>query len=365
MRASRSLEELIELGIIEEIIRPLQSGKEAQIYLVRCEGEQRVAKIYKEANNRSFRNRVEYTEGRRVRNSRQQRAMEKKSRYGKEELEAAWKIAELEVLYKLHAASVRVPQPYQFIDGILIMELITNADGNPAPRLIDLTFTPEEAQEMLKHLVQDVVKMLCAGIVHGDLSDFNILVEPNGPVIIDFPQACDPAFNRNAKRLLFRDVRNITRFMGRFAPHLNRLKYGPEMWALYEKGELLPDTQLTGHFVEDKRAIDADALLREIQAASQEAAQKEAAQGLSKYAARRAQRFQDIARDIVEPQPLSEQDDRDRSENNSSPKRSRKNRRRRRGNNGSNNQNNRPNRSDESRSHNKQSRRRRGPRRSH
>ena len=193
MRASRSLEELIELGLIEEIIRPLQSGKEAQIYLVRCEGEQRVAKIYKEANNRSFRNRVEYTEGRRVRNSRQQRAMEKKSRYGKEELEAAWKVAELEVLYKLHAANVRVPQPYQFIDGILIMELITNADGGPAPRLIDLTFTPKEAKEMLELLVQDVVKMLCAGIVHGDLSDFNILVEPTGPVIIDFPQACDPA----------------------------------------------------------------------------------------------------------------------------------------------------------------------------
>ena len=305
MRIPKSLEELLELGIIEDIVRPLQSGKEAQIYLVRSKGELRVAKIYKTANNRSFKNKSDYTEGRKVRNSRQRRAMEKKSRYGREELEHAWKVAELNTLYKLQAAGVRVPKPYHFVDGVLIMELVQSKKGTPAPRLIDISLSSAEAKSMLEVLIRDIVKMLCAGVVHGDLSDFNILIDENGPVIIDFPQACDPAFNRNARRLLLRDVRNVTRFMGKFAPHLNKLKYGPEMWDLYERGELFPDTELTGHYVEKEKIVDTHSLLMELKSAAQEGPPKEG-QKISKYAARRAKKIQEQSETFVDPKPLPE-----------------------------------------------------------
>jgi RIO kinase 1 len=290
------LSELLDLGVIDEVIRPLQAGKEAQVYLVVSKGELRVAKVYKDANQRSFKHRSDYTEGRRVRNTRQQRAMGKNSRYGRQENEAAWRNAEVDCLYRLFDAGVRVPTPYDFVDGVLIMELIGDNNGSPAPRLSDLSWSAREAETLLENLIQEVVRMLCAGIVHGDLSDFNILVDPKGPVLIDFPQAVDPAHNQQARRLLIRDVKNLTHFMARFAPHLRRRKYGPEMWALYERGELTPTTRLTGHFKSSEKKADTRSVLDEIQEAAREAAAKQEARGgPSKYAARKAKRLQEQA----------------------------------------------------------------------
>ena len=297
MSLPKPLTELLDLGVIQEVIRPLQAGKEAQIFLVMSQDEIRVAKVYKEAMQRSFKHRSDYTEGRRVRNSRQQRAMNKNSRYGRQENEAAWRSAEVDCLYKAFEAGVRVPTPYEFVESVLIMELIGNGNGAPAPRLSDLSWSPKDAEALLEHLVQEVVRMLCGGGVHGDLSDFNILVDQKGPVIIDFPQAVDPAVNRQAKRLLFRDVTNLTNFLGRFAPHLRKRRYGPEMWALYERGELKPDTRLTGRFKRSTRKTDTRSVLEEIQFAAREAAaQQEARGGPSKYAARKAKRVQEEAR---------------------------------------------------------------------
>ena len=284
MRLPKALKGVVDLGVIDSVIRPLQSGKEAQIYLVEAKGERRVAKVYKDASNRSFKHRSEYVEGRKVRNSRQQRAMDKKSKFGRAEMEAAWKSAEVDVLHRLHNTGVPVPTPYEFVDGVLIMELITGVDGAPAPRLIDVTFTYKEAEEMLKVLVQYVVKMLCAGVVHGDLSDFNILIGANGPVIIDFPQAIDPAKNNNARKLLLRDVKNLTFFLSRFCRRLKKRKYGPEMWDLYQDGKLTPETVLSGRYVPPNKRVDTNAVLREIQATAREEAQKRARLGPSKYA---------------------------------------------------------------------------------
>jgi RIO kinase 1 len=285
---------LIDLGIIEDVIRPLQAGKEAQIYLVTSRGELRVAKVYKEANQRSFKHRSAYTEGRRVQNSRQQRAMDKASSYGRKEIETAWRNAEVDCLHLLFDAGVRVPTPYDFVDGVLIMELIHDGDGRPAPRLVDLSFRPKEAEKLLERLIQQVVRMLCAGVIHADLSDFNILVDPKGPVIIDFPQAVDPARNQQAKRLLLRDVKNLTNFLGRFAPHLRKRQYGKEMWALYERNALNPETRLTGRFKRSSRNADTHSLIEQIQDEAREFAERQEAQGgLSKYAARKAKRVQE------------------------------------------------------------------------
>ncbi len=246
MRIPESLASLAEYGIIEEVLRPLMSGKEAQIYLVISGGEQRVAKVYKEAQNRTFKNRAEYTEGRKVRNTRDQRAMGKGSRHGREQVEAAWRATEVEMIYRLRDAGVRVPIPYHFIDSVLVMEMITDAEGNPAPRLGDLTLEPEEAKAIFERLLSEVVRMLSAGVVHGDLSDFNVLVGTDGPVVIDFPQAVDASSNQNARKLLLRDVDNLHRFMARFAPEYRALPYAQEMWQLYERSELAPDAKLTG-----------------------------------------------------------------------------------------------------------------------
>jgi len=290
------LAELHDLGVIDEVIRPLQAGKEAQVYLVVSKGAIRVAKVYKDATQRTFKHRSDYTEGRRVRNTRQQRAMSKNSRYGRKENEAAWQDAEVDCLYRLFDAGVRVPTPYEFVDGVLIMELIEDGSGNPAPRLSDLSWSAREAEALLENLVQEVVRMLCAGIVHGDLSDFNILIDPKGPVLIDFPQAVDPAHNNQARRLLIRDVNNLIHFMARFAPHLRRRKYGQEMWALYERGELTPTTKLTGRFRASEKKADTRSVLDEIQEAAREAAaQQEARGGPSKYAARKAKRLKEQA----------------------------------------------------------------------
>ena len=240
------------------------SGKEAVVYVVRCADEIRCAKVYKEANKRSFRQAVQYTEGRKVKNSRRARAMEKGSRYGRKEQEEAWQHAEVDALQRLAAAGVRVPRPYNFLDGVLLMELVKDGDGNAAPRLNDLELTPERAREYHHMLIVQVVRMLCAGVVHGDLSEYNVLVGSDGPVIIDLPQAVDAAGNNSAQGMLERDVDNLTAYFGRFAPELGTTDYGKEIWSLYESGALQPDSALTGCFVRVESPVDVDGVIREI-----------------------------------------------------------------------------------------------------
>lgn len=252
MRIPLSLDPLVETGIIQSVVRPLMSGKEAQLYLVISGGEERVAKVYKDAGQRSFKRRDDYTDGRKVRNSRDRRAIAKGSRHGRSENEAAWRSAEVDVIYRLRAAGVRVPEPYNFMEGVLIMELIKDEEGLPAPRLGDLSFSRADAREVYDSVLQEVVRMLCAGVVHGDLSEFNVLMSATGPVIIDFPQAVDPASNPAARRLLLRDVDNLHRFLEQ-ATGQRRSPYAQEMWGLFERSELTPETQLRGRF-RDQRA---------------------------------------------------------------------------------------------------------------
>lgn len=237
MKTPRRLEPLIEDGLIDEVVRPLMSGKEASVYVVRCGDSLRCAKVYKEANKRSFRQAAEYQEGRKVRNSRQARAMAKGSKYGRREQEEAWQNAEVAALFRLAGAGVRVPKPYDFLDGVLLMELVADADGDAAPRLNDVTLEPDEARRHHAFLIRQIVAMLCAGLVHGDLSEFNVLLGPDGPVIIDLPQAVDAAGNNHAFSMLERDVGNMAAYFGRFAPELRQTRYAKEMWALYEAGE--------------------------------------------------------------------------------------------------------------------------------
>ncbi len=265
MRVPARLEPLLERGIIDDVIQPLQSGKEAAVYVVLAEGEERVAKVYKEADHRSFKHRSAYAEGRKVRNSRQQRAMAKKSRYGREEIEAAWRDAEVDAIYRCQAAGVRVPIPHAHMDGVLVMEMIQGPNGGPAPRLVDMTFDAESARAVFDKVLREVVKMLCAGVVHGDLSDFNILMGRNGPVIIDFPQWLDAAQNRNARQMLERDIDNLQAFLGRYAKTLKSRRFGKEMWQLFEQNELRPETVLTGTAKKSKIKEDPYALLREIE----------------------------------------------------------------------------------------------------
>ncbi len=274
MRIPKRIEPLVEDGLVDQVLRQLKSGKEATVYVVQCGGEIRCAKIYKEANQRGFHQAVHYTEGRKVKNSRQARAMEKGSRYGRKEQESAWQRSEVDALYKLAAAGVRVPQPYNFYEGVLLMELVSDENGEPAPRLNDLELTPEQAREFHAFLIRQVVLMLCAGIVHGDLSEFNVLVDGKGPVIIDLPQAVDAAANNNASRMLERDVDNLANYFGRFAPELHATGYGKEIWALYQRGELLPDTPLTGRFKQNEKQADVRSVMREIDSARDEHAAK-------------------------------------------------------------------------------------------
>jgi RIO kinase 1 len=278
MRVPHRLESLHEMGIIHEVVRPLMSGKEAQLYLVVAGGEQRVAKVYKEADQRSFKQRTDYTDGRKVRNSRDRRAIAKGSRHGKARDEQAWQSAEVDVIYRLRAAGVRVPVPYNFMDGVLVMELVAGEDGEPAPRLGDLSFSADEARSVYDSVMQEVVRMLCAGIVHGDLSDFNILMSAAGPVVIDFPQAVDASGNSAARRLLLRDVDNLHNFLGRATRH-PRLPYAQEMWELYERNELTPDTQLRGRFRDNRRAADTKDVLALIGDAERDEMRRRRAQG--------------------------------------------------------------------------------------
>jgi len=272
MKAPPRLQSLVEEGLIDTVVRQLMSGKEAMVYVVRCGDETRCAKIYKEADQRSFRQAVDYTENRKVKNSRQARAMAKGTKFGRQASEAAWQSAEVDALYKLADAGVRVPQPYNFCDGVLLMELVTDANGDAAPRLNDVDFTPEEARRHHASLTTEVIRMLCAGVVHGDLSEFNILLAEDGPVIIDLPQAVDAAGNNHASRMLLRDVANLRNFFGRFAPDLLKIDYGNEMWDLYQRGVLYPDTLLTGQFRRKTGPVDLGGVLREIDDASAEEA---------------------------------------------------------------------------------------------
>jgi len=264
MKIPERLRPLADEGLIDSVVRQLMSGKEAVVYVVRCGASVRCAKVYKEAQKRSFRQAVDYTENRRTKNSRQARAMSKGTRFGKESQEKAWQSAEVSALYRLADAGVRVPRPYHFNAGVLLMELVTDQDGNAAPRLNDVDLTAEAALELHALLLSEVVRMLRAGVVHGDLSEFNILLGDGGPVIIDLPQAVDAAGNNHAARMLVRDVDNLRRFFGRAAPSLLETDYGKEIWALYETGGLTADVPLTGRFEQDERVVDLEAVMREI-----------------------------------------------------------------------------------------------------
>ena len=268
MKAPARLQTLVDEGLIDSVVRQLMSGKEAEVYVVRCGTDTRCAKIYKEANQRSFRQAVDYTENRKVKNSRQARAMAKGTRFGRQAQEAAWQSAEVDALYRLADAGVRVPKPYNFFEGVLLMELVTDANGDAAPRLNDVAFTPEQARAHHATLLGEVVRMLGAGIVHGDLSEFNILLGHEHveavPVIIDLPQAVDAAGNNHAQRMLLRDVANLRDFFGRFAPELLQTHYGPEIWDLYQRGLLSAEARLSGQFQAKGGTVDVRSLLREI-----------------------------------------------------------------------------------------------------
>lgn len=291
MKTPKRLEPLLEDGVIDEVMRQLMSGKEATVYVVRCGEETRCAKVYKEANKRSFRQSVDYTEGRKVKSSRQARAMAKGSKYGKQAQEEAWQSAEVDALYRLAAAGVSVPTPYQFYEGVLIMDLVTDAEGNAAPRLNDVVFTAEEARQHHQSLLKEVVRMLCAGIVHGDLSEFNILLSAHGPIIIDLPQAVDAAGNNHAMSMLERDVGNLADFFGQFAPELINTHYGKEIWALYAKGALTPETVLTGQFKQDSKPVDLKSVVRVIDAVREDEAKKQMRLAEAKAALPKPKRF--------------------------------------------------------------------------
>ena len=270
MKIPKRLQPLVDDGLVDEVLSQLMSGKEATVYMVRCGEDVRCAKVYKEANKRSFKKAAQYQEGRKSRNSRRARAMEKGSKYGRKQQEDAWQNAEVDALYTLATAGIRVPQPFGCFEGVLLMELITDGEGDVAPRLNDVIMPSEHAIEDHLIMMNYVKIMLCVGIIHGDLSEFNVLVDEYGPVIIDLPQAVDASANNNAKSMLVRDVDNITDYYAQFAPELSKSRYAQEMWALYEKAELTPETELTGLFKEDTKSANVDTILEEIKAAFEE-----------------------------------------------------------------------------------------------
>ena len=276
MKTPSRIEPLVTDGLVDHVQRQLMSGKEAMVYVVQCGDELRCAKVYKEAYKRGFHKAVDYTEGRKIKNSRQARAMAKGSRYGRQEQEAAWQHAEVDALRRLAAAGVRVPTPYDFHEGVLLMELVTDEDGEPAPRLNDVELSEDDARRFHADLVRQVVRMLCAGIVHGDLSEYNVLVDRDGPVIIDLPQAVDAAANSNARAMLERDVDNLADYFSQFAPDLRNTAYGKEIWALYESGKLQPETVLTGLFAEEEAPADVGEVMQVIEAALREEAARQA-----------------------------------------------------------------------------------------
>jgi len=270
MKTPKRIQPLIEGGLVDEVISRLMSGKEADVYIVRSGTEIRCAKVYKEAAKRSFKKAVQYQEGRKVRNTRRARAMEKGSKFGRKQQEETWQNAEVDALYKLAAAGVRVPKPYGCFDGVLLMELVTDDAGDVAPRLNDVSMSAEQAIEDHTVMMHYVMRMLCVGLIHGDLSEFNVLVDEYGPVIIDLPQAVDAAANNHAESMLARDVNNMTSYYAQFAPELSKTKYAKELWALFEEAALHPDLELTGHFEESSEEADVDSVIDEIKAAWEE-----------------------------------------------------------------------------------------------
>ena len=270
MKIPNRLQPLVDDGLIDDVLQRLKSGKEADVYTVLCGDNIRCAKVYKEATQRSFKQAVQYQEGRKVRNTRNARAMQKGSKFGRKQQEETWQTAEVDALFRLANAGVRVPQPYLCMDGVLLMELVTDAEGGVAPRLSDVTLTEEMAVNDFHEMIRNIVRMLCAGIVHGDLSEFNVLLDAQGPVIIDLPQAVDAAANNHAESMFERDVNNITTYYGQFAPKLLQTRYAKEIWLLYEDGKLTPEAPLTGLFVEEVHDVDMDSLMDEIIAAEDE-----------------------------------------------------------------------------------------------
>jgi len=275
LKTPTALQPLIDDGVIDEVIRSLKSGKEATVYLVRTGAQTRCAKVYRDMRQRSFQRRAQYQEGRKIRGSRQARAMNKSTRFGRNEQEAAWKNAEVDALYRLQAAGVRVPKPYGYFNDVLVMELVTDSAGDPAPRLGEIDLSPEQAREYHDFLIRQIVLMLNIGLIHGDLSEFNVLVAPDGPVIIDLPQVVNAAGNNGALEMLERDVNNIRGTLGRFAPDLLTTEFAREMWHLYQQGELTPDRQLTGEFARDETAADPDSVLSAVDDAREEAIRRE------------------------------------------------------------------------------------------
>lgn len=270
MKTPKRLQPLVDEGLVDEVIRQLMSGKEADVYVVRCGSEIRCAKVYKEAEQRSFKQAVQYREGRKVRNTRRARAMEKHSRFGRNQEEEIWQTAEVDALYRLADIDVRAPKPYGCFDGVLLMELITDDQGEVAPRLSDVSMSADQALQDHAVVMKYVMRMLAAGIVHGDLSEFNILLNESGPVIIDLPQAVDATVNNHAQRMLERDINNITDYYARFASELAGSQYAKEIWALYDSGELNPEVKLTGLFEDNTEVADVDAVLQEIKEAWEE-----------------------------------------------------------------------------------------------
>jgi RIO kinase 1 len=275
LKTPSGLQPLIDDGVIDEVLRSLKSGKEATVYVVRSGERLLCAKVYRDMGQRSFQKRASYQEGRKVRGSRQARAMGKSTRFGRKEQEAAWKNAEVTALYQLVAIDVRVPKPFGYFNDVLLMEMVTDAAGEPAPRLGEVDLTRETALEYHAFLIRQVVRMLAIGLIHGDLSEFNVLVGPDGPVIIDLPQVVNAAGNNGALAMLERDVNNLRNSLGRFAPELLSTEYAREMWALFERGELHPTSQLTGQFEQDGSAVDATGVLQVIDDAREEAIRRE------------------------------------------------------------------------------------------
>ena len=270
MKTPKEIQPLVDDGIVDEVLHAVLSGKEASVYAVRCGDEVRCAKVYKEAYKRSFKKAAQYQEGRKVRNSRRARAMEKHSKFGRDQQEEAWQNAEVNALYALDRAGVRVPKPFGCFNGVLLMEMVTDEDGDVAPRLNDVSMSAEQAIEDHAVMMHYVKLMLCAGLVHGDLSEFNVLVNEGGPVIIDLPQAVDAAANNNAEAMLTRDIENITNYYGQFAPELLVTRYAQEMWALFEAGDLTPQSELTGEFTDDNVSVDIDSVMLAIKDAFDE-----------------------------------------------------------------------------------------------